>query len=62
MSNPPILAPPKPGRPLNLYLSVIEDALGSMLAQEDEEKQEHTIYYLSRRLKDYETRYTVVEK
>uniref|UniRef100_A0A2N9EMI8 Uncharacterized protein n=1 Tax=Fagus sylvatica TaxID=28930 RepID=A0A2N9EMI8_FAGSY len=36
-SNPPVLAPPKLGRPLNLYLSVIEDALGSMLAQEDED-------------------------
>jgi ribonuclease HI len=62
LSNPPVLAPPKPGRPLNLYLSVIEDALGSMLAQEDEDKQEHAIYYLSKRLKDYETRYTAVEK
>ena len=62
VSNQPVLAPPKPGRPLNLYLSVIEDALGSMLTQEDEEKKEHAIYYLSKRLKDYETRYTVVEK
>ena len=33
LSNPPILAPPKLGRPLNLYLSVIENALGSVLAQ-----------------------------
>jgi hypothetical protein len=56
------LAPPKLGRPLKLYLSVIEDALGSILAQEDEDKQQHTIYYLSMRLKDYETRYTTVEK
>ena len=55
LSNPPILAPPKPWRPLNLHLSVIEDALGSMLAQEDEKKQEHVIYYLSKKLKDYET-------
>jgi hypothetical protein len=51
LSNPPILAPPKLGRPLNLYLSVIENALGSMLAQEDKDKQEHAIYYLSKRLK-----------
>jgi hypothetical protein len=56
------LAPPKPGKPLNLYLSVIEDALGSMLAQEDEVKQEHAICYLSKKLKDYETQYTAVEK
>ena len=38
LSNPLVLAPPKPGRPLNLYLSVIEDALGNMLAQENEDK------------------------
>uniref|UniRef100_A0A2N9EGD3 RNase H type-1 domain-containing protein n=1 Tax=Fagus sylvatica TaxID=28930 RepID=A0A2N9EGD3_FAGSY len=30
LSNPPVLAPPKLRRPLNLYLSVIEDALGSI--------------------------------
>ena len=48
LSNPPVLAPLKPWRPLNLYLSVIEDALGSMLAQEDENKQEHEIYCLSK--------------
>ena len=62
MSNPLVLAPPKPGRPLNLYLSIIEDALGKMLAQENEDKQEHAIYYLSKRLKDYKTRYTAVDK
>ena len=62
MSNPPVLAPPKPRRPLNLYLSIIEDAIGSMLAQEDEDNQEHAIYCLSKRLKDYETQYTAVEK
>jgi hypothetical protein len=62
LSNPPVLAPPKPGKLLNLYLSFIEDVLGSMLAQKDEEKQEHAIYYLSKRLKDYETWYIVVEK
>jgi hypothetical protein len=62
LSDPPVLAPPTPRKPLNLYLSFIEDALGSMLVQEDEEKQEHAIYYLSKRLKDYETRYIAVEK
>lgn len=62
MSNPPVLVPPKPGKPLNLYLSVIEDALGSMLTQEDEDKHEHAICYPSKKLKDFETRYTAVEK
>ena len=31
-SNPPVLAPQKPRRVSNLYLSVLEDELGSMLA------------------------------
>ena len=33
-----------------------------MLALEDEDKQEYAIYYLSKRLKDNETRYMEVEK
>lgn len=32
LTNPPVLAPPKLGKPLNMYLLVIEDELGSMLA------------------------------
>ncbi|XP_030945880.1 uncharacterized protein LOC115970380 [Quercus lobata] len=33
-----------------------------MLAQEDNEKNERVIYYLSMRFHDYETRYTSIEK
>ncbi|XP_050264035.1 uncharacterized protein LOC126708278 [Quercus robur] len=33
-----------------------------MLAQEDNEKNERVIYYLSMRFHDYETRYTPIEK
>ena len=33
-----------------------------MLAQEDDEKNEKAIYYLSKRFHDYETRYTPIEK
>jgi ribonuclease HI len=43
-------------------MSIIDKALGSMLAQEDEDRSEHVVYYLSKKLKDYETRYTTVEK
>ena len=46
------------GKPLLLYLSIIEDAVGSMLAQEDDDKNERVVYYLSKRFQDYETRYT----
>ena len=60
--HPPILVPPKHGKPLLLYLSIIGEAVGSMLAKEDDEKNEKAIYYLSKRFYDYETRYTPIEK
>ena len=50
------------GRTLPLYLSIIEDAVGSMLAQKDDDKNERAVYYLSKRIHDYETRYTPIEK
>ena len=60
--HPPILIPLKHGKPLLLYLSIIEDAVGSMLTQEDDDKNERAMYYLSKRFHDYETRYTPIEK
>ena len=60
--NPPVLKPTEPGKPLLLYLSIKYVALGSMLAQEDEDRSEHTVYYLRKKLKHYERRYTAVEK
>ena len=62
LSNPLVLAPLKSNKLLNLYLSVIEYALGSMLAQEDEGRREPSIYFLSKKLKDYETWYTAMKK
>ena len=50
------------GKPLLLYLSIIEDAIGSMLAQEDDDKDERAVYYLSKGFHGYETRYTPIEK
>ena len=59
---PPILVPPQHGKPLLLYLSIVGDAIESILAQGDDEKNERAIYYLSKRFHDYETRYTLIEK
>ena len=59
---PPILVPPQHGKHLLLYCSIIGDAFGSMLEQEDDDKNERAIYYLSKRFHDYETRYTPIEK
>ena len=58
----PILVPPQHGKSLLLYLSIIGDTVGSMFAQEDDNKNERAIYYLSKRFHDYETRYTPIEK
>ncbi|RVW71021.1 Transposon Ty3-I Gag-Pol polyprotein [Vitis vinifera] len=43
--SPPVLAPPTPGRPLLLYLSVSDVALGCMLAQLDDSGKDRAIYY-----------------
>ncbi|RVW63872.1 Retrovirus-related Pol polyprotein from transposon 17.6 [Vitis vinifera] len=60
--SPPVLAPPTPGRPLLLYLSVSDVALGCMLAQLDDSGKDRAIYYLSKRMLDYETRYVMIER
>ena len=57
-----MLSPPEPGKPLILYLSVTDTKIGCMLAQESEDKVEKAIYYLSKKMLDYETRYTPLEK
>ncbi|RVW67838.1 Retrovirus-related Pol polyprotein from transposon 297 [Vitis vinifera] len=60
--SPPILAPSTPGRPLLLYLSVPDVALGCMLAQLDDSGKDRAIYYLSKKMLDYETRYVMIER
>jgi len=59
--NPPLLIPTQQRKPFRLYLSTDGMVIGSALIQEFEGK-EHVIYYLSRRLIDAETRYSVIEK
>ncbi|XP_034694071.1 uncharacterized protein LOC117920570 [Vitis riparia] len=60
--SPPILVPPTPGRPLLLYLSVSDMALGCMLAQLDDLGKERAIYYLSKRMLEYECTYIMIER
>ena len=60
--NPPVLQSPKPGKPLILYLAIEKDAIGAMLAQEGKGKVEHAVYYLSKKLLQYESNYSLVEK
>ena len=59
--SPPVLVPPTPGQPLLLYLSVSNMALGCMLVQLNDSEKERAIYYLSKRMLEYECRYIMIE-
>ena len=50
-----------PGHPLLLYFSVSDMALGCMLAQLDDSGKERAIYYLSKRMLEYEYGYIMIE-
>ena len=51
LQNPPLLVPPVSGKPLVLYLTVTEAAMGCVLGQHDETgRKERAIYYLSKKL------------
>ena len=60
--SPPILVPPITEHPLLLYLSVLDMALGCMLAKLDDSENEQAIYYLSKRMLEYECRYIMIER
>ncbi|KAL6323896.1 hypothetical protein AAG906_005893 [Vitis piasezkii] len=62
MVNERILVPPTPGYPLLSYLSVSDVVLGYMLAQLYDSGKERAIYYLSKRMLDYEMRYVTIER
>ncbi|XP_070004949.1 uncharacterized protein [Nicotiana sylvestris] len=63
LSNPPVLVPPEPGRPLFLYLTVLENSFGCVLKQHDvTRKREQAIYYLSKKFTSYEAKYTLLER
>ena len=57
MMNLPMIQAPVHRKPLLLYLATNSYAIGALIAQEDEGGVEQSIYYISRVLKDAETRY-----
>ena len=57
----PILVSPTPGWPLLLFLSVSDMTLGCMLAQLDDSGKERAIFYLSKRMLEYECKYIMIE-
>ena len=60
--SPPVLQTLRPGKPLILYFAIEKEAVGAILAQEDENGVEHAIYYLSKKFLPYEVNYNLVEK
>ena len=62
MNHLPTLQAPIRGLPLLLYLALNPQAIGALLAQEDDDENEQPIYYVSRTFKDAETRYPRIEK
>ena len=62
MNHLPTLQAPVHGQPLLLYLASNSQVIGALLAQEDDDGNEQPIYYVSRTLKDAETRYPKIEK
>ena len=62
LMKPPILQPSRPEKPLILYLAIEKEAVGAMLAQEDGNRVEHVVYYLSKKFLPYEVNYNLVEK
>ena len=55
-----VLKAPKRGSPFRLYITAENRVIGAVLAQESEGK-EHVVTYLSPRLVDAKTRYTLIE-
>ncbi|XP_020599644.1 uncharacterized protein LOC110039042 [Phalaenopsis equestris] len=59
---PPVLAALILGRPLILCTAALDDSLGALLAQVNEEGKENALYYLSRHLIPAEVCYPPIEK
>lgn len=63
LKEPPILMPPVEGRPLIMYLTVLEESMGCVLGQHDESgRKVHAIYYLSKMFTSCEIKYSLLEK
>ncbi|XP_070008251.1 uncharacterized protein [Nicotiana sylvestris] len=58
LSNPPVLVPSEPERPLILYLTILDNSFGCILGQYDiTGKKEQAIYYLNKKFTPYEVIY-----
>ena len=62
MTKLPTVCAPILGKPLKLYLATNNEAIRALIAQDDQEGIERPVYYVSRKLKDAETRYLRAER
>ena len=63
LMKPPILVPLVPEKPLLLYLTTTDTALGALLAQYlEKSRKENAIYYISKKMLAYEEKYSPLEK
>nr|XP_009792388.1 PREDICTED: uncharacterized protein LOC104239453 [Nicotiana sylvestris] len=62
LMKPPVLAAPIPGKLLILYIAAQKRSVGAILAQENGENKENSIYYLSRMMTPNELKYSLIEK
>ena len=60
LMNPLVLMPPVPGRPLILYMTILDESMGCMLGQHDKSgKRERAVYYMSKKFTAYEMNYSL---
>ncbi|XP_009622663.1 uncharacterized protein [Nicotiana tomentosiformis] len=57
-----VLTDPIPGKPLILYITAQERSVGALLAQENGESKENSLYYLSRMMTPNALKYSPIEK
>ncbi|KAM1519367.1 hypothetical protein ACFX1Z_022174 [Malus domestica] len=62
LMTPPVLVPPRRGKPLKLYISTVEESIGCLLVQDNDDRREQAIFYLSRNLNQLEINYSAIEK
>uniref|UniRef100_A0A2N9G1I9 RNA-directed DNA polymerase n=1 Tax=Fagus sylvatica TaxID=28930 RepID=A0A2N9G1I9_FAGSY len=62
MTKLPTVCAPISGKPLRLYLASNSQAIGALIAQENDNGVEQPIYYVSHTLKDAESRYSGAEQ
>ena len=62
LTKPPILAIPKAGETLYLYIVVYDVSVSAALFKEDEYRKQRPIFFVSKSLSEAETRYTRLQQ